>query len=714
MVLQTQEWLNKNYSGVSGYDEIEEDGQTGMETVRALIHALQIELDIYPTADVFGPETMRKFPGLRKQESEAEPTNLNYILQGGFWCKGYNPGGFSGNFFADTEKTVKEFQSDVGVDQDGVVEGKLMKAILNTDGFELNNTNGRVRVRTVQQVLNYRYSDYFDYIPTNGVFERQTNKALIYALQHEIGLEEVANGNFGPSTIANTPTLSPDYEPQALTAVLQYALVCNGPEYDTFPYDGRYTNLVQTKVSEFQQFMRLPDTGTANMPTIKQLLTSNGYTGRVAIAADASTILDSQTAQILSSNGYGIIGRYLTGTVAGIRSKALTHQEIEVINDNGLRVFPIYQDGGAKASYFSALQGVNDAIIAMNKAHELGFPPGTTIYFAVDYDAYDFEVKDKIIPYMASIRRIFDNHRTEDFDYKVGVYGARNTCIQCMADSSVQADHSFVANMSTGFSGNLGFPMPKNWSFGQFFETDISSEVDGKNVSLRIDKNDYSGLDQGASYPQPRPPKDPEYEALHKAWTDMGMEIPILNDSGLFTKNFTFNQTYEVYRSTFVDVDVTTSTTYSIPGEVDSAEFTVENNEVKASLKEMLGEMYGELSSDRLVNYEEALDDLSATIGNGYLSVTAYHGSNDIVITVIAYKENIEVKGGDEVNLSITVSYKFKKPFGVDFEPVLKALGISIAAVAFGALVYLTLPALGGITAIGTLVTLLVGSFTTS
>ncbi|MCC2252779.1 DUF1906 domain-containing protein [Virgibacillus sp. AGTR] len=29
----------------------------------------------------------------------------------------------------------------------------------------------------------------------------------------------------------------------------------------------------------------------------------------------------------------------------------------------------------------------------MNKAYELGFPPGTTIYFVVDYDAYDFEVR---------------------------------------------------------------------------------------------------------------------------------------------------------------------------------------------------------------------------------------------------------------------------------------------------------------------------------
>ncbi|MEI3598132.1 DUF1906 domain-containing protein [Oceanobacillus sp. SE10311] len=711
MVLQTQKWLNHNYSGVPGYNDITEDGYTGQQTVRALIRALQIELDIYPTSDNFGPETMRRFPGLRRQEPGAEPTNLNFILQGGFWCKGYDPGGFSGNFFAETEDGVKRFQRDVGIDPSGVVDGKLMKAILNTDGFELSRPNGRERVRTVQQVLNYRYNNYFDYIPTNGIFERQTNRALIYALQHEIGLGSIANGNYGPSTIANTPTLSPDYAPQALTAVLQYALVCNGPEYDTYPYDGRYTSLVQTKVSEFQQFMRLPDTGIADMPTIKQLLTSNGYTGRIAIAADASTILDMRTAEVLRDNGYGIIGRYLTGTVGGVRSKAMTRQEIAVINHYGLRVFPIYQDGGWYASYFNAAKGEKDAIIAMNKAYELGFPPGTTIYFAVDYDAYDFEVQNNVIPYMASIRRVFDSHRTEDFDYKVGVYGARNTCIQCMNDSSVRADHSFVANMSTGFSGNLGFPMPTNWSFGQFFETDIYANVNGESVTLRIDKNDYSGLDQGAQYIQPRSSKDPEYEALHEAWADIGINFPILKDKGLFTKNFAFNQTYQVYRSAFVDIDVSTSTTYTVPGDVESVAFTIENGEIKASMREMLGEMYGEISSDRLADYQQMVNNLSATIGNGFLSITYTQNPSDIVIDVTVYKENIEIEGGNSIDLAITVSYKFKNPFVIDFEPVLVALGISLAVVAFGAIVYLTLPALGGVTAIATIVRLLVGAF---
>ena len=52
-VLMTQQWLNETYAGTSGYSAVDEDGITGMGTIRALIWALQTELGI--SADgVFG------------------------------------------------------------------------------------------------------------------------------------------------------------------------------------------------------------------------------------------------------------------------------------------------------------------------------------------------------------------------------------------------------------------------------------------------------------------------------------------------------------------------------------------------------------------------------------------------------------------------------------------------------------------------------------
>jgi hypothetical protein len=66
----------------------------------------------------------------------------------------------------------------------------------------------------------------------------------------------------------------------------------------------------------------------------------------------------------------------------------MTPEELDIIFSEGLRVFPIYQTTGNKASYFKCSQGKNDAIEAINTALDLGFKNNTTIYFSVDFDAF--------------------------------------------------------------------------------------------------------------------------------------------------------------------------------------------------------------------------------------------------------------------------------------------------------------------------------------
>ena len=46
MVKKTQEWLNENYKGYADYVIIDEDGITGNSTVKALIRALQMNLEL--------------------------------------------------------------------------------------------------------------------------------------------------------------------------------------------------------------------------------------------------------------------------------------------------------------------------------------------------------------------------------------------------------------------------------------------------------------------------------------------------------------------------------------------------------------------------------------------------------------------------------------------------------------------------------------------
>lgn len=55
-------------------------------------------------------------------------------------------------------------------------------------------------------------------------------------------------------------------------------------------------------------------------------------------------------------------------------------------------------------------------------------------------------------------------------EYSPGIYGTRNVCLH---GEELGMKYSFVADMSYGWSGNLGFKMPQNWAFDQLVEYPI-------------------------------------------------------------------------------------------------------------------------------------------------------------------------------------------------------------------------------------------------
>ena len=94
-----------------------------------------------------------------------------------------------------------------------------------------------------------------------------------------------------------------------------------------------------------------------------------------------------------------------------------------------------------------------------------------------------------LIPYFEGINSIFIPRTT----YKVGVYGTRNVCTHLLKSKLVVK--TFVSNMSFAYSGNMGFPMPRNWSFNQFANTTLTHNGE----SLNVDKIDMNNSDFGVS-----------------------------------------------------------------------------------------------------------------------------------------------------------------------------------------------------------------------
>lgn len=515
MVYLTQRWLNQEYGNVPGFGYVTEDGRTGWDTVYGLTRALQVELGITDLADNFGPTTERLYSQnlLRRQDGV---TNRKFaILQGALWCKGYNPGYnlsetedgtvvFNGVFDADVEKAIIELKEDAGlINPNGVVTVNIMKALMSMDSFKLlSSYGGTEAVREMQQKLNRKYEAYTGITPCDGVYGRNTNRALIYALQAEEGMPtDVANANFGVTTRLCCPeipyirdsaaarrypgTSSGNYYSAAqiasITELLQFALLVNG--HSAGAIDGEYGDATRQALYDFQADMKIPQNGKADKTTWLSLFISCGDTSRSALAADCATQLTAAKAKSLYDNGYRYIGRYLTGN-----SKKITRSEAQIIFDAGLSFFPIYQTSADENSYFTSAQGTRDAKAAIAAAAELGIPQNTFIYFAVDYDCLDYQVTSNVIPYFKSVHEVMSNSI-----YRVGIYGTRNVCTR-VSDKGY-AERSFVGDMSTGFSGNLGFGMPSNWAFDQFYTTSIGS---GSGY-LEIDKDGFSGNDSGVS-----------------------------------------------------------------------------------------------------------------------------------------------------------------------------------------------------------------------
>ncbi|ALU12884.1 peptidoglycan-binding domain-containing protein [Eubacterium limosum] len=486
-VLMTQKWLNATYKNFNGYISCTEDGQTGNGTVASLISALQIEIGVSTPTGEFGPMTAELCPTV---QSGAKGHIVN-IIQGGLWCKGFSSQDLTQDFDNTTVSGVNQFKMAAGLTADGKVDAKTMKGLLSTDAVVLIS-GGDSRIRAIQQALNNKYSDYFwmdlNICPCDGVYGRNTCNALLYAFQKEVGIDE-PNGVFGPGTAqgANDHNVALNSKQTALVYLLQYMLYVNG--FNPGSFNGIFDTGVEKAVINFQSLMALEADGWVGLSTWAALLVSKGNVDRSCNACDCTDRITNQRAQYLKSIGINYVGRYITGYWA------VSISEISLILEAGMKFVPIFERSGndlsgnmdvTDASYFTHEQGRQDALYAASTAQELGLPENTTIYFAVDFDAYDFEVDSNILEYFRALS-IYLLH------YNVGIYGPRNVCTR--VSNASYAKTSYVADMSTGFSGNIGVRIPNNWAFDQFYETSYGSG----DSQINIDKVMASGQDTGVS-----------------------------------------------------------------------------------------------------------------------------------------------------------------------------------------------------------------------
>lgn len=488
MLLKSQQWLNENFSSNSAFGSVPEDGTSRRATVNGCIRALQIRLGIVNTADNFGQGTESLFKstyknGIVQQEYPSTEEDKVYgIIQCALWTKGYSTGSSSitKHFYDGTGNAVKALKRDLGISSDSsTVTLNVMKFLLSMKQSK-KVSGGIDDIRTIQQRLNNRYEPYIGLIPTDGSMTRETSKALIIALQITEDIDpSLATGNFGKTTKERLPVL-PDTinslsseKKNEFVDLIRYSLCANGIQVslDT----SEWNTEVSDAIGEFQQLMKLPYNKKADVNTWMSLFLSSGNPDRSSVASDTRFEMTSARIEYLKENGISIVGRYLTGD-----SKSLRPGEAQRLLNAGIRFFPIFQETyySDNVTKYNYNLGVSDARKAISKARQYGIPAGNIIYFAIDFDPTQDQIDTYVVPYFQAIKENIG-------EYCVGVYGTRNVCWNLINIAKA----SFVSDMSTGYSGNKGFKMPRNWNFDQF------SEIKGIGTTKwDLDKTAYSGL----------------------------------------------------------------------------------------------------------------------------------------------------------------------------------------------------------------------------
>ena len=481
-VQETQTWLNTTYGSHPQWNHLAEDGEIGWKTIYGMIRGLQIELGITTLVDNFGEGTLAQLTAQYPVISALTPkVNIRRLAQCALWCHGYQGGFQWGTFDTVTNNGIKSFLYNCGLATlsqavPTEITPKMLKALMTLEAYTLLD-GGTAAIREAQQWINSTYRNRRQSIlPCDGLFTRSTQQGLMTVIQYELGeTDDDADGFYGPSTkagLAAQANLSSGATDGSKhwVRLFQCALRMNG--YNA-PLNGSFDAATVTATKAFQSYAELSGNGNANIGAWASLLISTGDSDRPAIASDMASQLTPSWCASLYANGYRTVGRYLS-----VLGKRYQPYELDWIFNAGLKTFPIMQESNTSEDDFSYEKGLDHGFQALRRLRQLGFKPGNTVFFAVDFDPTDDTITSSVIPYFQGIasRMTFSFQR-----FKIGVYGTRNVCARII--NAGLADEAFIASMSWGWGGNLGYPLPPKWSYDQIRNQTLAG------TTLEIDSN---------------------------------------------------------------------------------------------------------------------------------------------------------------------------------------------------------------------------------
>lgn len=133
-------------------------------------------------------------------------------------------------------------------------------------------------------------------------------------------------------------------------------------------------------------------------------------------------------AECIKEAGYDFVIRYYS-RLTRMPEKRMRQDEAQAISNVGLQLAVVYQDSANAPDYFTLVRGARDGQYAYNYAiQEIGQPAGSTIYFAVDYDATQQQIQNAVSNYFLGVKQGMEEASDDQPIYNIGVYGSGATC----------------------------------------------------------------------------------------------------------------------------------------------------------------------------------------------------------------------------------------------------------------------------------------------
>jgi len=198
------------------------------------------------------------------------------------------------------------------------------------------------------------------------------------------------------------------------------------------------------------------------------------------------TVIDTNTnclhsIEVLRARGVTAVGRYYRVVHPEWR---LTRPEAQKLSAAGIQLFTVYEDRGRNLS-LTVAQGKTDGENALTQARNIGQPPATPIYFAVEGLPNGYIEND-----LPGIRQYFEGVKQAiGTEYELGVYSDGLVC-ETLLDEWV-CTYTWLS-ASKAFAGSRDFYRSGRWNLAQL--TPLDQNWNGLSVDVNEAKNEFGAF----------------------------------------------------------------------------------------------------------------------------------------------------------------------------------------------------------------------------